>query len=376
MPTSRTPPSSQGSKSDPVSQRSAGAVRRIPPAVSVNSPLDPESEVSSPRSHWHHAETASLTESVTNYPERWGRTYHRFHEGSYLYPNDAPEIERLNNQHIIFDRYFDGKLFWSPLQANTTTDVLDLGTGTGYWPIELSDSGKLPKAKITGIDLSSIQPTEVPENVFFEIQDCSETDWSRDEDSFDLIHARFLAGSLASYQEVIETSRKYLKPGSGWVELHEIDPTPLCDDSSMPEDWAFKKWEEGLHFAAEEKLDPPRSIRVGGRLKGWLQEAGYVDLQQMVYKVPLSGWPRDATLKWVGRHYRDNWVEGLAGFSYKLYGLDGLNWSRDEVEVRLAEVRKALMDSSVHAYLHYWVVYGRKPNEREEKRLRRAGWAS
>ena len=225
--------------------------------------------------------TQSLTASITAYPVHWGRRYHKYREGAYLFPNDDAESERLDDQHRIFNHHFNGRLFWSPLDPETTTQVLDLGTGTGIWPIELADTNMLPGADITGIDLSSIQPEEVPENVFFEIQDCSDSDWCRDEGSIDLIHSRFMAGSLESYKSVIWTSRKYLKKGSGWLELHEIHPTPQCDDGTMKSDWGFKEWEEKLFHASKEKLHPPRPIRVAERLKDWMEESGYVDVSTL-----------------------------------------------------------------------------------------------
>ena len=314
------------------------------PAVNIDSPLAADSASSSSDPEHQH-NTQALSASITNYPIHWGRRYHKYREGAYVFPNDDAESERLHQQHAIFNHYFDGRLFWSPLDPDTTTQVLDLGTGTGRWPIELADSNWLPHAEITGIDLSSIQPEIVPENVFFEIQDCTDNDWCRDEGSIDLIHSRFMAGSLESYKSVIRKSKQYLKEGSGWLELHEIHPTPQCDDGTMPDNWGFKKWEE---------------------------DCGYTDIHELIYKVPLSAWPRDKKLRTVGKWYGKNWTDGLPGFSYKLLGSDGLGLTREEVELRIMEARKSLEgNQGVHVYLRYWVVYGRRPSEEEEPRARR-----
>jgi metalloendopeptidase OMA1, mitochondrial len=344
-------------------------VRPKPPPISSDSPIAPDSDSLASEDD-RYADTRSLSASVTDYPTHWGRRYHRYREGSYLYPNDDPEAERLDDQHDILNSYFDGQLFFCPIDPDSCRRILDIGTGTGIWPIELAESGKLPQAEITGIDLSPIQPEMVPENVTFEIQDCSDTDWSRPADHLDLIHARFMAGSLTSYRNLIRTSRRYLKPGDGWLELHELHTQPQCDDGTMPKDWKFTEWEEKVHFASKSKIRPARPVRVAQHLQHWMEECGYVDVSQLIFKIPLGPWPRDKKLKAIGQRFGNNWIAGLPGFSYKLFGGDGLGWSRDEIELKLVDVRKSLAMKDVHAYLRYYVVIGRRPSRDEEREIR------
>lgn len=337
-----------------------------PLQVSADSPMPPDSDGVSTSDEERLRETQSLPPSLTNYPVHWGRSYHRYREGCYHYPNDEDERGRLDYQHAIFNHYFDGKLFFSPLDPETTREVLDIGTGTGLWCMELSDTEKLPYAQITGIDLSPIQPEMVPDNVTFEIQDCADVDWCRSPGSIDLIHSRFMAGSLESYKALIQTSRAYLKPGSGWLELHEIHPRPVCDDGTMPETWKFAEWEERLSQASTRNLDPPRPIRVAENLKNWMETSGFVDVREHRYKIPISGWPKDPRMKKIGDWNGMNWFHGLPGFSYKLFGPEGLGWSRNEIELMMVDVRKALKQKSVHAYMFYHVICGRRPSKGEE----------
>lgn len=336
----------------------------VTPIQTMGSPLVPDSDSSDQASHF---DTRSLTASITDYPMYWGRRYHRYKEGNYLFPNDEDENSRLDAQHEILNQ-LHSRLYFSPLDPDLVRNVLDIGTGTGIWPIELADSLALPHATITGTDLSAVQPLDVPSNVHFEIQDCAEEDWVRPLGSVDYCHVRFMAGSLVSYEDLIRNARPYLRPGTGWLECQEIDPQPLCDDGTIPADWAMKVWDEHLDHAATRSISPPRPVRIAGNLKTWMEQAGYVDIHEHLSKIPLGPWPKSKRLKEIGGWWLANWVSGLPGFTYKLFGTDGLGWSREEIEVMLADVRKAALRKDVHAYHRYYVVSGRRPSSEEENR--------
>jgi SAM-dependent methyltransferase len=65
---------------------------------------------------------------------------------------------------------FDGRLYLAPLSHdNPPRKILDVATGTGRWAIEMAD--EFPDAKVIGTDLSPIQPTSVPPNLEFIIDD-------------------------------------------------------------------------------------------------------------------------------------------------------------------------------------------------------------
>jgi SAM-dependent methyltransferase len=94
--------------------------------------------------------------------------------------------------------------------------VLDIGTGTGIWamfvprgfayrhifdstpsPSDFADRN--PSARVTGTDLSPIQPYLVPPNVKFEVDDCCD-EWTFSANSFDFIHVRGLYGCVADWE--------------------------------------------------------------------------------------------------------------------------------------------------------------------------------
>jgi hypothetical protein len=91
-----------------------------------------------------------------------------------------------------------------------------------------------------------------------------------------------------------------------------------------------------------------------------LQEAGFINIKEMVWKVPVGIWPKDRLLKEVGMYNREVLSEALQGVSMGPY-TRGLGWTAAQVEVFLTKVRKSLADSSVHSYYTFHVVYGQKP---------------
>jgi SAM-dependent methyltransferase len=141
--------------------------------------------------------TASLSSSIMKFREENGRTYHGYQDGKYLLPNDEREQDRLDLQHHLFTLTFDGKLFTCDVDKGEKQihRVLDAGCGTGIWAIDFADEH--PEAEVLGIDLSPIQPTFVPTNVTFVVDDL-EKDWTFS-NKFDFIYMRMLSASILDF---------------------------------------------------------------------------------------------------------------------------------------------------------------------------------
>ncbi|KAL4932630.1 class I SAM-dependent methyltransferase [Aspergillus undulatus] len=300
-------------------------------------------------------DTQSLTPSVTQYPREYGRTYHSYHEGRYVYPNDERELNRMDMQHHMCKLLMGERLFFAPVISPRM--ILDIGTGTGIWPIEISSI--FPDAKIKGTDLSPCQPNEVPENVEFIVDDITEDEWLWNRNSIDYIHSGHLSGSLPSYKELQRKMYSHLRPG-GWAEIHEFDTMVKCDDGTMPpmdesswsayklQDWCEMQIDSGLSF------DPQRQFRVAHRLARGMKELGFVDVQERIFKAPVNPWPADPHLRNIGKWMESNLLEGLSGWSYKPFR--NLGYSPSEIEMFLVEVRKNIQDRRVHAYFNFHVV--------------------
>lgn len=315
--------------------------------------------------------STSITSSVRHFDFENGRRYHAYRQGAYLLPNDDAEQEREDIKHATVLNVCGGKLHFAPIpESGSDTRILDIGTGTGIWCVEMGD--RFPSAQITGVDLSPIQPDWVPPNVHFIIDDI-ESEWLYPLDHFDMVHARHMAMGIKNWEHVLSSVYAHLKPG-GWLEFCEFDYWPSCDDGTMTEANLHYKWHvlvtEGLRKAGVD-------LHAALPLKGRIERAGFQNVTEKVMKVPLGHWPKNPLLKKVGAYMHAVLYDGLQGM---LFGLSvsslvlitppgicmgpltrGLGWTREEVELYLPGVRKDLNDMSVHTYYSLHVVTAQKP---------------
>jgi len=243
---------------------------------------------------------------------------------AYHFPNDSTEIDRLGLHHTLLKAVFHNRLHYAPLFS--PKNILDIGTGTGSWAIEMGDA--FPHATVQGTDLSPIQPTSVPQNVQFFIDDASEEDWAVPPAHFDYIHTRSLYGCFTSFKDIIKRAFYYTKPG-GYMESQEVLSTPFCDDKSIPKNWPFLEWTQYNEQAAKKAGRP---VKIAHKLKKWYEEAGFVDVQEKVIKMPMNPWPRDKKLKELGRMQERNLLEGLSAWSLAHFSRV-FGWSKTEIEV-------------------------------------------
>ena len=278
------------------------------------------------------------------------------------------EQDRLDLTHHTFQLCLDGVLFRAPITTKPQ-HVLDLGTGTGIWAIQFAD--EYPSAQVIGTDLSPIQPSWVPPNCRFLVDDM-ESEWVfSDKDPFDFIHGRTLGGSVRDWPKFFKQAYDHLKPGvfpfvlmydlcsdckQGWVEMQEFGSSVYSDDDpQLLKTPNIKYWtrlltEVGLE--AGKDFDPD--------LKRFITEAGFEDVLEDVYKAPLGRWSKEPKLKELGMYVQAMAIESVEPYTLAIL-TRAKGWTVDECRVLIAKVHQELKDKNNHGYDKYRFTYGRKP---------------
>ncbi|CAF3449744.1 unnamed protein product [Fusarium graminearum] len=254
--------------------------------------------------------TASVSASILEYRRSQGRTYHsdKF-TTNYFLPNDDQQLESVD-----------------------LTEFAD----------------RFPNVEIVGTDLSPCQPEWVPPNVRFEIDDAV-LSWTWEPNEFDFIHIRYLFGAIKDWSALFKEACRCVIPG-GWVQSAEADVEFRCDDGSIelePNLKMYKKlFEEGgkvlnTHFFVND-------MQVQG-----FKDAGFEEIHTIDYKLPVGDWPKDPKLREVGK---------FLGYTLMMWQ-DVLQWPKDEYQLFLLSIRKAIRNPKIHTYMKVRYVYGRKPSK-------------
>ncbi|RDW69194.1 S-adenosyl-L-methionine-dependent methyltransferase-6 [Coleophoma cylindrospora] len=297
--------------------------------------------------------TTSIRSSILKYREENGRTYHAYKDGAYLFPNDEKEADRLDLQHHLFNLTFENKLFIAPIPKDKPLHrVLDAGTGTGIWAIDFADEHL--DSQVFGIDLSPIQPSFVPPNLEFQVDDL-EAHWSFSS-PFDFIYARMMVGSFASFPRFIGQAFENITPG-GYLEMVDICFPIQMNDGAFPEDSALRKWSDLFSEACTKLGRPANSAAL---YKEQFEAAGFTNVVEKKFIWPQNQWPKDKKMKELGMWYLENMGGDLEGLSVGLF-TRVLGWEKLELDAFLAKVRSEMKDTKLHAYWDIYVVYGEKP---------------
>ncbi|KAL2023656.1 hypothetical protein VTK56DRAFT_1813 [Thermocarpiscus australiensis] len=269
----------------------------------------------------------------------------RSERGSTCFPSTSLNLRDWTSSTKIFLVARKNALHSAPLHNQETPRVLDLGCGTGIWGIDMAD--KYPGGTHVGLDLSYIQPEFIPANLRFMQMDIEMTWQDLEPASWDLIHIRTLNGSIANWPKVYAEAFRHLKPHYGYLEQVEIDWNPRSDDGSLRRDAYIVQW-------MNELLDTMdgfgRPMRMDSNLtKQRLADAGFVDINEEVIKMPVNAWPAEAHARELGRWFN----LGLRN-SYMALSLAplsrGHNRTPAEIYDLTEKVRAEVYSNNLHAY--------------------------
>jgi len=196
----------------------------------------------------------------------------------YLLPKDLGETNRLDFQHYMLRYALKGN-YAAPLQD--PHDILDVGSGTGRWAIELAQ--QFSAARVIGMDVAppavdaSATPDTRPENFTFAQGNVLERIPFPD-NSFDFAHQRFLTLAIPAtrWPDVMSELLRVTRPG-GWVELVETEPptgAPAIDQ--------LARW--GVELTKLRGIDMSLMARIGDLLR----DSGAGDVTARTVNIPVG----------------------------------------------------------------------------------------
>ncbi|RYO55623.1 hypothetical protein AA0113_g8709 [Alternaria arborescens] len=305
-------PTVEGPPTPPANTNPATAVEGIPAAadetaetVSVEAtisidPLEEDTDTDSAFGEDNASTTSSIASSIRRYRNLHGRTYHNFNTES-------------SSEYCDFADQF-------------------------------------PSAEVIGVDISPTQPTFTAPNVKFELDDV-QLEWTYQPNSFDYIHVRCMLGAIQDWAHLYREIYKCTKPG-GYIEHLEISIMFKSEDGTVTEDHFMAQWSKILLGAAE-KIGKTFAIYDFNR--EMITQAGFVDVVEKKYKVPVGTWPRDPKMKELGQWNLLFCLEGLESWSLYLLSMI-LKWSYEEIQVHIATMRNHLLNRRNHAYYDMYIL--------------------
>jgi SAM-dependent methyltransferase len=229
------------------------------------------------------------------------------------------------------------KLYLAPIRHFHR--VLDIGTGTGNWVIEMGDAH--PEAEFLGNDLSPVQPSWVPPNVRFEVDDI-ESRWAYGA-PFDFVFSRTLTCAVSDWPKLVRQAYHNVKPG-GWVEFQDFDIEFYAEDGTYSQTSSAAIFMRMLTGSARTAGKEPCP---GPKLEQWIKDAGFKNVVHQKFKLPVGPWPRDQRQKEIGLFNLVQCIDGLEAFSMRLF-TSTLNWDPEEVKVLCSKVRAELKNKTSH----------------------------
>ncbi|KAG8924777.1 hypothetical protein FRC02_010200 [Tulasnella sp. 418] len=300
--------------------------------------------------------------------ELYGRAFNS-QSDNYMLPADDVEHTRLDIQHDLLKLHLRGlypavdlvRAALSP-QHSPCPAVLDIGTGSGRWVLEMAM--EFPHAEVVGLDLAP--PTlkginNIPANCRFEVDNVN-LPLDHYESTFDLVHVRGVELGITDYNVLLYNIARTLKPGAlliligGYPQLvdENFEPLPVALEGQPRFTWIQRVFGEvysALLARADNAVDSKQFW------KKWL--ADNPNYEDAVFKdeyIPMCPWEKglDERQTYVAELMRYNFSTIL--YSYKpLLLLDGT--PSDVADQMIENAIRELRELKARGYVRWTYVW-------------------
>jgi hypothetical protein len=247
-----------------------------------------------------------------------------------------------------------------PLRLDRPVRVLDVGSGSGIWAVEMAR--KCPHAQVVGFEVTEIPLRRgSPQNLRFEVcpspEKGIEGEWTFVEKYglFDLIHMRTLTGSTKDWPALLQKAKAAMDYGSV-IEIQEGYLTgPVSKDNSF-EGTSVQKYFQLLKEAGEKT---GIATDIPPRLATLVRDAGFIEVVENRENCPIGAWidktldkPLPGTgemLNQLGTFAREATIKGAREYGMRtLTKIHG--WRKTDATKLIENVIKDLHNPRIHIF--------------------------
>ncbi|KAF8854277.1 hypothetical protein BDZ45DRAFT_597305, partial [Acephala macrosclerotiorum] len=94
-----------------------------------------------------------------------------------------------------------------------------------------------------------------------------------------------------------------------------------------------------------------------------MRDTRFTNVTTRIFYVPINRWPNNKTLKTVELYWKAVLLDSTQAIALGSM-TRGLKWRREQVEMRLVEIRKKYIDKQIHSHMPLHIIYEQRLKER------------
>lgn len=114
--------------------------------------------------------------------------------------------------------------------------------------------------------------------------------------------------------QMIDGDYRHIRPG-GWIDQLEMSIEFRSDDGTVTDNHVLAVWSKTF-IEAGEKLG--KTFRIADLAQGYMKEAGFKNVTEERFKLPVGPWSKDKRLKQLGMWNLAHCEDGIEGWSMAL----------------------------------------------------------